>query len=62
MPIFEFKCNDCGHKFEELVANSETGAKCPSCGSENTGKLMSTFASSVTGGTSTGPSCGSGFS
>jgi len=67
MPIFEFKCSDCDYKFEELVPNSETKLKCPKCGSENTGKLMSTFAASVTGGSSaspscSAPSCGSGFS
>ncbi|MCP4685282.1 MAG: zinc ribbon domain-containing protein [bacterium] len=67
MPIFEFKCSDCDHKFEDLVPNSETRLKCPKCGSENTGKLMSTFAASAPGGgpaapSCGAPSCGSGFS
>lgn len=65
MPIFEFKCHDCGYKFEELVPTSDSRRNCPKCGSENTGKLMSTFAASVPGGGSAGtsysaPSCGSG--
>lgn len=47
MPIFEYRCKECGEKFETLIlssARSET-VKCENCGSEQTEKLMSAFAS-----------------
>jgi putative FmdB family regulatory protein len=47
MPIFEYRCKNCGEKFETLVFSSQTEpVKCEKCGSEQTEKLMSTFASS----------------
>ncbi len=46
MPIYEFVCNDCAHPFEELVFGSKIDdVVCPSCGSEQVKKKMSTFAS-----------------
>ncbi|MBW1723097.1 MAG: zinc ribbon domain-containing protein [Deltaproteobacteria bacterium] len=51
MPIFEFKCNNCGKVFEELVISSkkdEVGI-CPKCGSQDTSRLLSSFSSSVQG-------------
>jgi len=42
MPIFEYKCKKCGHKFEELVSGKEK-ISCPKCGSENLEKLISNF-------------------
>jgi len=41
MPIFEYKCADCGKEFEELVFNRDECPPCPECKSEKTGKLMS---------------------
>jgi len=41
MPIFDYKCADCGKEFEELVFNRDECPPCPECKSENTGKLMS---------------------
>lgn len=32
MPLFEFKCKNCGVVFEELVSAEETEAKCQNCG------------------------------
>ncbi|MCP4634653.1 MAG: zinc ribbon domain-containing protein [candidate division Zixibacteria bacterium] len=44
MPIFEYKCIGCGHKFEELVPSSFSGImNCPSCGSDSSEKLFSAF-------------------
>ncbi|MBI5568772.1 MAG: zinc ribbon domain-containing protein [Desulfomonile tiedjei] len=44
MPIFEFKCERCGHEFESLVFSSETRAPvCPSCGSSEAKKVFSVF-------------------
>jgi len=42
MPIYEYKCQKCGHKFEELVFG-ERKIKCPKCGSISSEKLFSTF-------------------
>ncbi len=33
MPIYEYKCNKCNHKFEKLESfNAESVSKCPVCG------------------------------
>ena len=51
MPIFEFVCSDCNQPFEDLVFGSSIeGVLCPSCGSEQVQKKMSTFASKISGG------------
>jgi putative FmdB family regulatory protein len=40
MPIYEFRCEQCGAEFEELTeAGAE--AKCPVCGSDRTRRLYS---------------------
>lgn len=41
MPIYEFECEGCGARFEELVASDAT-AVCPDCGAERTKRLLST--------------------
>ena len=40
MPIYEFECEGCGERFEELVG-AEAAAACPTCGSERTRRLYS---------------------
>ncbi|MFH1809566.1 MAG: zinc ribbon domain-containing protein [Pseudomonadota bacterium] len=66
MPLYEFRCPECGSRFEELVWTSG-GDKvvCPQCGNQEPVREMSTFATCGDGGSSTqGSSCGgsSGFS
>jgi putative FmdB family regulatory protein len=41
MPIYEFECEGCGARFEELVAAGATGAPCTECGSTRTRRLIS---------------------
>jgi putative FmdB family regulatory protein len=41
MPIYEFECEGCGARFEELVATGSEGIACPECGSERTRRLLS---------------------
>jgi len=66
MPMYEYRCRECGAKYEELVSSSQTTdseVQCPECGKYQSEKLMSAFASSgVTSGgySSSGSSCGSG--
>jgi len=46
MPIYEYKCQDCGTKFEKLVRNGSDGSglECPSCGQRHLRQEFSTFA------------------
>ena len=41
MPIYEFECEECGARFEELVAAGTEVAACPECGSTRTRRLLS---------------------
>ena len=63
MPIYEFRCRDCGSTFEALRPLGDDGRDlaCPSCGAREPEKRLSVFAASRGGGASATPSCGSGF-
>ena len=55
MRLHDFECQDCKHKFEELVGADEETVECPECGSTKTKRLLSGFhsgASSSSGGSS----------
>jgi len=41
MPIYEFECEECGARFEELVAAEAEAEACPECGSARTRRLLS---------------------
>ena len=43
MPIYEYECNKCGHRFEQLV-RSDTRPECPECHSRSLKKQFSAFA------------------
>jgi putative FmdB family regulatory protein len=45
MPIYEFECEECGVRFEELVA-ADGSAACPSCGAKRVRRLLSTVSPS----------------
>ena len=51
MPIYEYACNSCKEKFEQLVRSmsSDTKIKCPRCGSTKTARALSVFAVSGDG-------------
>jgi putative FmdB family regulatory protein len=40
MPIYEFECEECGARFEELTAAGGAVA-CPACGSQRARRLLS---------------------
>ena len=60
MPIFEFKCDQCGADFEELVFQSDEAVECPECGHPEVTKKPSAFAFKTDSGftSSHGASCG----
>lgn len=51
MPIYEYKCDSCGNKFEKLVRRPEEsdGLECPSCGERHLSREFSTFAAHAHG-------------
>jgi putative FmdB family regulatory protein len=52
MPIFEYACRKCNHRFEAIVSPS-TVVECPSCASQRLEKQLSVFATSVKGESAT---------
>jgi putative FmdB family regulatory protein len=46
MPLFEYACRACGHRFEFLTREGRTPA-CPSCESADLEKQLSVFAVST---------------
>ncbi|MCD6452399.1 MAG: zinc ribbon domain-containing protein [Acidobacteria bacterium] len=43
MPIFEYRCSHCSHRFEKLILKENDIPSCPKCGSSDVEKLFSTF-------------------
>lgn len=43
MPLYEFECRRCGHKFETLVRDANP-PWCPACESHDLKRLLSMFA------------------
>ena len=63
MPLYEYRCRDCGKRFEEFVLG-DAKPKCPSCDGGKLEKLLSVFAVASSGASSpsaepTGGGCGS---
>src|ERR1039457_5749959 len=44
VPLFEFKCRECGTTFEKIVPSSTTKVACKKCASPKVEKLLSVFA------------------
>lgn len=65
MPIYEYQCGKCNHKFDALQKVGEDGAelKCPRCGAGRPRKVFSVFSSSDSSGKSSSScSTSKGFS
>ena len=66
MPLYEYRCRDCGVSFEELrrMVEADLPIECPSCGSTAPERQLSAFATGGGGGSAgTSSSCGPrGFS
>jgi len=41
MPVYEFECEECGNRFEELTSSETRALVCPACGAERTRRLLS---------------------
>ena len=46
MPIYEYECKSCGHRFElrRGIADSDSEVRCPQCGAEQARRVFSLFA------------------
>lgn len=71
MPIYEYRCDSCGHQKEHLQKMSDPAlTTCPACGQESYGKLLSAagfqlkgsgwYATDFKGGQSKAPPCQTG--
>jgi putative FmdB family regulatory protein len=58
MPIFEYRCQACGHQFEAILFGSQT-PECPKCHTGKLEKQLSIFAVSKSG-SSASPAAGCG--
>jgi len=59
VPIFEYVCAACDHRFSLLVFGGEK-ALCPSCGSDRVEKQFSSFGVKGSSPARTSSSCGHG--
>ena len=52
MPIYEYKCESCGHEYEQLrrMSDADLNLECPDCRSEHVRRLLSSFAAHGGGG------------
>ncbi len=67
MPFYEYKCESCEETFVDLRAmeDRDSAAPCPACGSKETSRQVSGFATgsgAAAGAPSCASSCESGFS
>lgn len=51
VPLYEYQCKKCAHRFEELVRLSDGAPDCPACGAPAAERLFSTSAAVSTGKT-----------
>ncbi len=58
MPLYEYACTECGHRFEILqpMGAGKEGLQCPACASTSLSKQFSTFSGSVADSASASPS------
>lgn len=62
MPLYEYRCATCGHRFEILqrLGAGPEGLACPTCGATQLEKMFSTFANAGTEGSMAGSGAGGG--
>jgi putative FmdB family regulatory protein len=58
MPVYEYRCEQCGHEFEHLARTMNAKAPaCPKCGAAGAGRKLSVFGVAVKANRPTPPSC-----
>lgn len=62
MPMYEYRCADCGRHYEELrrMSEADKDLQCPECASKNVERQLSTFSSAGSSSGGCGPSSGGG--
>ena len=61
MPIYEFKCQKCGHLFDYFARKvNEKASKCPECGAAEVEKQFSTFNAADSRDSAEDTSCATG--
>ena len=50
MPIYEYRCPECGHQFEQMMRISDAPPPCPRCGTAEVRKLISQTSFVLKGG------------
>lgn len=62
MPVYSYKCEDCGAEFDLLVGvgRGDEELKCQKCGSKNLKRLLSSFGFKIEGSSSDSLSCPTG--
>jgi len=62
MPIYEYRCEECGSNFEKLVRRGDEVA-CPSCGKNHLTQQLSVFSAHANGTKAEpmGGGCGAGM-
>ena len=57
MPIYEYRCEECDHRFEiiQRLGEGAGGLTCPGCGAPRLEKMFSTFAAAATQGSMAEP-------
>jgi len=54
VPLYEYRCTDCDHRFDALVPASRADlTACPSCGAEQARRLLSVFSAPRAGASPT---------
>jgi putative FmdB family regulatory protein len=51
MPMYEYRCDECGREFEQLrrMSDADRDVICPECSSDHVRRLLSSFATSGCG-------------
>lgn len=68
MPMYEYRCQECGKLYEQLrrMSEADTNLECPHCGGKNVERQVSacSFSGFASSGSSSGGGCGprGGFS
>lgn len=61
MPIYTYKCKDCGMIFDFLMVKKTEKPRCKKCGSQNLEKQLTTFGVRIgNSGGNSNPSCPTG--